>query len=240
MTDSTATTTPAGPRDTVEGSGGRGPAGYPVPLVGVVGVLLTIMALSGVGDAPAPYDEPASMAAHFQTVRDDVLFTAPMGILGAAAMAAFVLALARRLHVAGEPGAATAVVSGGVVVVSYFLFVYVIDTALVYQVAVTSPEATKALFLLTIMAAPVLGLGVAVTLGGAAYGARRSQLLPGWWTVASVVGAAFGAIAIFSYARNEFFSPDVQQQTAGNALFLWILLTAGALFVRSRRAERRS
>ncbi len=79
-----------------------------------------------------------------------------------------------------------------------------------------------------------------MTLGGAAYGARRSQLLPGWWTVASVVGAAFGAIAIFSYARNEFFSPDVQQQTAGNALFLWILLTAGALVLGGRRAQQQS
>ena len=56
--------------------------------------------------------------------------------------------------------------------------VYVIDTALVAQVAVTSPEATKALFVLTILAAPVFGLGVAVTLGGAAYGATRARLLP--------------------------------------------------------------
>ena len=227
-----------GAQDTVPVARSGGPAWYLVPLVGVIGVLLTVMALSGGGDAPAPYDEPASMAAYFQTVRDDVLFTAPMGTLGAAAMAAFLLALARRLHAAGEPGAATAVVAGGVVTVGYFLVVYVIDTALVYQVAVTSPEATKALFVLTIVAAPVLGLGVAVTLGGAAYGAARSGLLPRWWTVASVVGAAIAAIAIFSYARNEFFSPDVQQQTAGNGLFVWLLLTAGTLFVRSRRERR--
>lgn len=239
MTDIT-NTTPATAGRAIEGGGRRALPRYVVPVLGVIGVLLTMMALSGVGDAPAPYDEPASMAAHFLTVRDDVLFTAPMGILGAAAMAAFLLAFVGRLHGAGEPGAATAVVAGGVVVVGYFLALYVIDTALVYQVAATSPEATKALFVLTILAVPVFGLGVAVTLGGAAYGATRSRLLPRWWTAATVAGATLAATAIFSYARNEFFSPDVQQQTAGNGLFVWVLLTALALFVRDRRADRRS
>ena len=214
----------------------RRPGRRLVPVLGVAGVLLTMTGLGGIGDAPAPYDTAASMATHFQLVRDDVLLAAPIGILGAAALGAFLLALARRLRVAGEPGAAAAVVSGGSIAVGYLLFLHVAYASLVYQIAQTSPEATKALFIVTILAMPVVGLGIAVTLGGAAYGAGRAGLLPRWWSVSGVVAAAFAAIAIFSYAAEDFFSPDVQQQTAFGAFVVWVLVTAGALFVRDRRS----
>ena len=36
------------------------------------------------------------MASHFETVRDNVLFTAPFGQLGAAAIVVFAMGLARR------------------------------------------------------------------------------------------------------------------------------------------------
>lgn len=242
MSQTTRTTADPGPASAGRHEGAVAARRFPlrsaVPLLGGVGVLLTIVALSGAGDLPAPYDEPASMAARFLAMRDDVLVATPFGILGAAAFAVFLATLARRLYFAGESGAAAAVVSGGVLSVGYFLFLYLVYSSISYQVASTSPEATKALFVPTILAVPVFGLGAAVTLAGAAYGATRSRLLPRWWSVLSVAGAGLAALAIFCYAANGFFSPDVQQQTAGNAFFVWMLATSGALFTRDRRAHR--
>ena len=220
------------------GAGGaprRSTARYLVPALGVVATVFTAIGLSGLGDAPAPHEPAAAMAAHFQEVDDAILAAAPFGTLGAVALVALALALARRLHRGDETVAATMVAMGSFVAAGYFLFIHVVYTSLADSVAVSSADATKALFVSTILAVPVLGLGVATLLGGAAYGAWRTGLLPRWWSVFSAAGAVLAAVAIFSYADSDFFSPDVQQQTAGTAVILWGIVTGTALAIRERR-----
>ena len=209
-----------------------------VPVIGLVALLLNFIGLGGIGDAPAPHDEPSSMAAHFELVRDGIFITAPFGILGAAATVAFMLALARRLHARGESMSAAALVTGGLLAACYLIAIQVVYTSLADGAAASSPEATKALFVPTILAAPVFGLGTSVALGGAAFGATRARLQPRWWSVMSVVAAIVAAIAIFSYADSNFFSPDVQQQTAFGALQLWLLVTSITMLLRGRRENR--
>ncbi len=211
---------------------------YLVPVLGVMVALFTAVGLSGLGDGPAPHEPAASMAAHFQEVGDAVLASAPFGTLGVVALAAFTLALARRLHRHDETVAAAMTAVGGFVAAGYFLFIHVVYTSLADSVAASSADATKAMFVSTILAVPVLGLGVATLLGGADYGAWRTGLLPGWWSVFSAAGAAPAAVAIFSYADSDVFSPDVQQQTAGTALLLWGVVTGTALALRERRSGR--
>ena len=206
-------------------------------VLGLTALLLNFIGLGGIGDAPAPHDEPASMAAHFELVRDGILITAPFGMLGAAATVAFVTGFARRLHDRGESMSAAALLFGGLLAACYLLAIQVVFTSLA-DGAAASPETTKALFVPTILAAPVFGLGTSVSLGGAAFGASRAQLLPRWWSVASAAAAAVAAIAVFSYADSNFFSPDVQQQTVFAALQLWLLVTAITLLVRGRRESR--
>lgn len=178
------------------------------------------------------------MAAHFQAVGDAVLTAAPAGMVGALALFAFMLALARRLHDRGQSGAASAVATGGFLAAGYLLYIQVVYVSLAYAVAETSPEVSKGLFVSTIVATAVFGLGAALALGGAAYGAERSRLLPRWWSVVSLAGAALAAVALVSYADSEFFSPDVQQQVVAGVVQTWVLLTAGALVLRARRASR--
>ena len=211
-------------------------ARYFMPIAGVMAAVLTGAGLSGLGDAPAPHDTAASMAAHFQEVDDAILASAPFGTLGAVAFAAFLLTLARRLHRDHEPVSAALVAIGGFLAAGYFLFIHVVYTSLADSVAATSPEVTKGMFNTTILAVPVLALGVTMALGGAAYGARRIGLLPRWWSVFSAVGAAVAAVGIFSYADSNYFSPDVQQQFAGQALLLWGVVTGVALALRERRS----
>jgi len=206
-----------------------------LPVLGLTALLLNFVGLGGIGDAPAPHDEPASMAAHFEVVRDGILITAPFGMLGAAATVAFMVGFARRLHARGESVSAAAHVTGGLLAACYLLAIQVVYTSLADGAAASSPEATKALFVPTILAAPVFGLGTSVALGGAAFGANRVRLLPHWWSVTSLAAAAVAGIAVFSYADSNFFSPDVQQQTVFAALQLWLLMTAIALLVRGRR-----
>ena len=209
-----------------------------LPVLGLTALLFNFVGLAGIGDAPAPHDEPASMAAHFELVRDGILVTAPFGMLGAAATVAFMVGLGRRLHARGESESAAAIVTGGLLAACYLLAIQVVFTSLADGAAASSPEATKALFVPTILAAPVFGLGTSVALGAAAFGANRARLQPRWWSVTSAVGAIVAAIAVFSYADSNFFSPDFQQQTVFAARQLWLLVTAITMLVRGRREDR--
>jgi len=202
-----------------------------LPLIGIAGFLLTAAGLAGVGDAPHPKQSGTSIAAHFQQVSTAVLVSAPLGQLGAVAVAGFVLALARRLQRDGVR-AAGVIAAGGLIASSYLLLLHVVYTSLSYEVASSSAETTKAFFVGTILAVPVFGLGVAAVLGGAAYGAATSRLLPAWWAVVSGTGACLAALAVVAYADSGFFSPDVQQQVVANVLLLWLLVTAATLAKR--------
>ena len=197
--------------------------------IGAFGLLLTFVGMMGLGDGPNPTLSAGVIAEHFQTVSDDVLLVAPAGYLGAALVGGFIAALARFLHARGEKGAAWTVIGGGTLVTGYVLLMHLLFTILGYEIAWTSAEATKTLFVASILAMPLLGLGGALVLGAGTYAAHKIALLPRWWVVASAVGAAVSAVAIFSYARSEVFSPDVQQQIVTGVLYVWVVATLVAL-----------
>jgi glucan phosphoethanolaminetransferase (alkaline phosphatase superfamily) len=203
-----------------------------LPATGIVAVPLTMTGLSGVGDAPDPHDPPASMAAHFLDARESVLAAAPFGYVGAALLLAFVLGLAARLRRGGEDRSATVVSTAGLLAAGYLATLQIVYTSLSYQVAAASPEATKALFVPTILAVPALGLVVAALLAAAARGGARTGLLPRWWSAVSAAAAAVAAVAVVSYADSDYFYPDVQQQWVGNILLLWTVGTAVVLATR--------
>jgi len=202
--------------------------------VGLLGVLFTVMGLSGVGDASDPHDSSASVAAHFLRVHDDVLLAAGFGVVAAALIGAFLLGLARRLASAGAPVAAAGVAVGSVGVAMYFVGLHLVYTSLSSYVAEASPEAAERLFVLKIMATPAFGAALAVVLGSAAVGARRSGMLPTWWCVLTAAGAVVAAVSVGSYADSGWFYPDVQQQVVGTILLVWVLITSVLLAVRAR------
>jgi hypothetical protein len=202
-----------------------------LPLIGIAAFLLTAAGLAGAGDAPHPNQSRTSIAAHFQHVGTGVFVSAPLGQLGAVAVAGFVLALARRRYRAAAT-VAKLMAGGGLIASGYLLLLHVVYVTLSYTTESSSADTTKALFVGTILAVPIFGLGVAVAIGSAAYGAATSRLLPAWWAVISGIGATFAAVAVISYADSGFFSPDVQQQVVANVLLLWLLVTAATLAKR--------
>jgi hypothetical protein len=208
-----------------------------LPAVGVLAVTLSAVALSGVGDAPDPHDPASAVTVHFVAVHDDVLVAAPIGYLGATLMVGFLLGLRHRFVRGIFSPAASVIASSAAVVGLYFAALHVVYTTLAYQIAASSPEAAKAVFVLTILAVPVLGVVVAVLVATLAWLAWRTGSMPRWWCFLSAAGAALSAFAAVSYEDSGFFSPDVQQQVVGNVLFVWILLAAGTLAVRPRRGE---
>jgi hypothetical protein len=200
-------------------------------VVGGLAAVLTIVGLSGVGDAPAPLVEARLMAEHFQAVRTDVFIGAAVGLVGVAAMTSFGLALALRLGRTGERAAALAVGVGIIAVVGYLVATHVVYTTLSYAVAATSADVTKGMFVATILAVPVFGLAVATLLVGAAIGCWRVAFMPAWWRIASLAASALSAVAVFSYADRGFFSPDVQQQVVTDVLIVWLLTTSAVCAV---------
>ena len=209
-----------------------------LPGIGVAAALLTAVGFSGVGDAPAPFGDARAMADHFQMVRTDVFAGAAVGFVGVAALSAFVLSFGQRARDAGRRSAAAAMTGGLAAVVTYVMVMHVIYATLAYNVAGMSAEATKALFVLTIVAVPVFGFGVAAMLTGALVATWRTDPLPRWWRLATGAGSALAVVAMFSYADSGFFSPDVQQQVVGNVLLVWTLITAAA--TRPGRAHESS
>ena len=194
--------------------------------IGGLAAILTIVGLSGVGDAPAPLAEAQLMAEHFQEVRVDVFIGAAVGLVGAALLTGFGLTLAMRLALAGEQGAAFVVGAGLTAVVGYLLAIHVVYATLSYAVATTSADVTKGMFVATILAVPVFGLGVAALLVGAAIGCGRADVMASWWRTATLGAATLSTIAVFSYADSGFFSPDVQQQVVTYVLVAWLLTTS--------------
>ena len=202
--------------------------GGAVAAIGVIATVLTAAGLSGVGDAPAPNDTAASMAEHFEASASSIFAAAPLGVLGVVAIGLLLSTLAGMLRRAAQPAAATAMSVGGFGIAGYLVLLHVVYTTLAYTTG-TAPDTTKTLFVLTIVAAPTFGLAVAVTLGAAAVGALRARLLSGWWVAASGAGALASSVAVFSYDRSGYFSPDVQQQIVGNIVLVWLLATTWAL-----------
>lgn len=210
------------------------PAFLPVAL-GVAATLLTATGLSGLGDAPNPKASASEIGAYFVDRRGAVLTAAPFGYLGAIALVLFSVHVAGRLRRFGQAGAATSVVVGAGICASYLAGLHIALTTIAYDVAATSPDAAKAVFVGTILAVPVLGVGVAVLLGGLAWGDRDARLVPRWLVLSCAAGAAASALGLVSFAERGVFSPDVQQQISGNAVLLWPALTGGAITWRATR-----
>jgi hypothetical protein len=194
----------------------------------------TAAGLSGIGDAPDPHAPPDEIAAWFVERRSEVLASAPLGYLGAVATVALAARLASGERRRRRPARAC-MLAGGVLVASYLAAAHITWTALSYRIAASAPDVAAALFTLTIVAVPVLGLGVALLAGTIAVTAderRRGErlLLRG----ASVVVAAAAVTGLLAVADGGFWSPDVQQQVLGNALLGWLLLLAGTAAFPSR------
>jgi hypothetical protein len=206
--------------------------------IGGVAAILTLVGLSGVGDAPAPLEDARSMADHFQAVRTDVFIGAALGMVGVAALVGFVGAFASRLMRAGERAAGIAIGAGLAVVVGYLLVLHTVYTTLSYGIAVASDDVTKGMFVATVLAVPVVGLGVATLLLAAAIGSWRADLMPRSWRAATLAGGTISTISVFSYADAGFFSPDVQQQVVAYTLVLWLAGTAVACAIRRSGPDR--
>jgi hypothetical protein len=201
---------------------------------------MTSVGLSGIMDAPDPHDPAPSMAAHFLEYRDEILMTAPVGYLAAATVTAFALGLGRRIYRRGERTAGIVVGASGAAAGLYFVLLHLVYTTLAYQVAASSADATKALFVPTIMATPALALATTALLGAAVYGAHRTDMLPRWWRVATAMGAAVALVGVFGFAESGYLYPDVQQQWVGNVLLVWLFVTAVTLLVTGLRQRSRT
>jgi hypothetical protein len=208
-----------------------------LPAIAAGAAVCTAIGLSGIGDAPHPHAPAATISSWFAARHDDVLQAAPFGYAGAIGVAATVAMLAARL---GRDPAARAlrgvVVIGGLVAAAYLAAAHALWTATAYLAVHSSPDAAASTFVVTITAVPLLGIGMTVGLGALALGALRTRALPRWWTVASGAIAILAAVAPLATAESGFLSPDVQQQTCGNALLVWLLVTAIATATRTFRA----
>ena len=193
----------------------------------------TAVGLSGVGDAPDPHASAGAIGAWFVERRAEVLGSAPFGYLGAVAIVALAARLAsdeRRQR--ARPVVPGLLLAGGLLIASYLGGVHIAWTALSYRIAASSAEVAGGLFALTIVAVPVLGLGVVLLVGAVAVStpARGRPVLR--WSSAAV--ATVATTSLVAVADEGFWSPDVQQQVVGNVLLAWLVVLAATAALPSR------
>jgi hypothetical protein len=200
-------------------------------------LVLSSIGLSGVGDAPDPHASTNEIADWFTVRRTEILVAAPFGYLGALAIVALSIVLAGSRQRANATMSGPVLIAGGVITATYLFGVHLGWSANAYLIAGSSPESAKAIFVMTITSVPVLALGVGLMAGATAL--HGSAIVGRWFRVVSAAVAALAAVGMVAIADRGFFSPDVQQQTIGNALLVWLLLTgvAAALPRRFTRAR---
>lgn len=197
------------------GAAGNSWAGVVVPLAAF---MLTGIGLSGVGDAPNPQAPGVEIADWFGARSELVLRRAPAGYAGAVLIAVTAAQLARRLTLIGRTTQARQALCGGALSAAYFGFCHIAWSAIAFDRSVV-PDIAKAGFIATVLAVPMLSLGVSMAmLASANLTANRL------WRLAGIGIATLTMLGIVSVRTTGFLSADVQQQVATNVLLAWLLL----------------
>jgi hypothetical protein len=187
-------------------------------------LLLISIGLSGIGDAPDPHASPNEIADWFTVRRTDILRAAPFGYLGALAIVALAVVLAAPRQRATTTMSSRVLIAGGIITATYLFSVHLGWSANAYLIAESTPQSAKAVFVTTITSVPMFALGVGLMAGAAAVHAP-SPVVGRWWRIASAAVAALSSVGMIAIADRGYFSPDVQQQTIGNILLAWLLIT---------------
>src|SRR5690349_11216809 len=90
-----------------------------IPSLGLLGTLLSWVAIAVAGDTPDPHETPATIGAYFIEHRTRILGAAPAGYLGAVAIAGFVFALAGQIRALDQHIAAVLTMLGGAFAAAY-------------------------------------------------------------------------------------------------------------------------
>lgn len=188
-------------------------------------LLLISIGFSGIGDAPDPHAPTNEIADWFTVRRTDILLAAPFGYLGALAIVALSVVLACPRQRATTTMSGRVLIAGGVITATYVFGVHLGWSADAYLIAGSSPQSAKVILVMTITSVPLFALGVGLMAGAAAVQAP-SPVVGRWWRVASAAVVALSSVGMIAIADRGFFSPDVQQQTIGNVLLAWLLITA--------------
>ena len=196
-------------------------------------MVLTVIGLSGLGDAPNPHASAVEIGEWFTARRADILVAAPFGEAGALSIVVLAAVLADAHRRAAATASARALVAGGVIAATYLFGAHLGWTANAYLIADSSPQGAQAVFAMTITSVPVFALGVTL-MAGASAAHRGSPVAGGWWRAARAPVATRSSVGRSAMADRGYFSPDVQQQVIGNLLLAWLLITAIAAFVPAR------
>jgi hypothetical protein len=93
-----------------------------------------------------------------------------------------------------------------------------------YVVGSEAPASAKAMFELTLLTVPIVGVPFLVLIGSVAWTEYRRHRITVRLVVSLIAMLAL-ATTPFSYAEHGAFSPDVQQQVLFNTLILWLIVS---------------
>ena len=191
---------------------------------GVVGGVLFLFGAASLGDAPDTRASSEQIADYFVRHRNSVF--AAVVLLGAATMALLWFAARERRRAAGAAQGFT----GDVTMAAAIAAVGVVALGMVLQYATLSyivgseaPASAKAMFELTLLTAPVVGVPLLVLIGSVAWTELRRQGVTVRFVV-SVIAVVVLLPTPFSFADHGAFSPDVQQQVVFDTLILWLVV----------------
>jgi len=191
----------------------------------VVGGILFFFGAASLGDAPDTRASSEQIADYFVRHRNSVF--AAVVLLGAATMALLWFAARERRRAVGtdhgftgDVTMAAAVAAVGVVALGMVLQY----ATLSYVVGSEAPASAKAMFELTLLTAPVVGVPLLVLIGSVAWTEWQRHGVTVRFVI-SVIAVVVLVPTPFSFAEHGAFSPDVQQQVVFNTLILWLVVS---------------
>jgi hypothetical protein len=175
------------------------------------------------GDTPDTRSTNAEVARYFVEHRGSVLAGVVVSALGLMVMLSVVARIADDLSVADERRTGfTCQLTGTVAVVAFLLAIDLPLAALSYVVGASAPVAAKALFEVTIVAAPICAIALAALTWHVGTGLRRTGVGRRWYATMSSAFAVGLLVVGCGYAYRGPLSPDVGQQIVALALVIWL------------------
>jgi hypothetical protein len=180
------------------------------PGFGVVFAVLFVLGFLLIGDSPALDESAEEIGAYYDDKRGKLLTVTVLFGLSIVAFLWFLGSIVHTLRVeADESRIAATALGAGIVTTSLFGLLVLLNAGLTFQIAEDGDAGVvAALYDLAWSTSTLIAFPVAALVFATGIGAWRSRLLPGWFGLASVVGALAILASGTTWARDGFWAPD--------------------------------
>jgi Domain of unknown function (DUF4386) len=206
---------------------------------GILFVALLLASLFVTGEQPPNLQATnAEILTFFGENHRALLISVILGGLALVAFLWFLGSVAATLRRGGEPRLATVAFGAGVATASLAGASLVIQATIAFRLSADAPQIAKALYDMQFLTQTIVGFPAAAFVAAVSIAAWRSRLLPQWFGLVGLIGAAIVLVGAGAFKQKGFYAPDGAYRTIALIVFLaWTLALSGILATRTPAEE---